>query len=161
MTFVGIGISGLELFPLMLNIRPEGVSAGGWGGVLLWGKTVVVSVSMLFSTSRKLGCHPGLARNQLCAAVDLTPSSSPLKGPMVPASRCTTHRGSWFPRCQALMALFLLPDCLLGSGSPHPQQLLAVSEDGQAHHRTECLLLLLWLWLLLWARGQGDPRGRH
>ena len=58
-----------------------------------------------------------------------------------------------------LITSSLLPYLLLGSDGPHAQQLLAVSKDGQAHHRAERLLLILWIWLLLRAWGQGDPRG--
>lgn len=56
-----------------------------------------------------------------------------------------------------------LPVCcfLPGRDNLHPQQLLAVPEDGQAHHRAQCLLLLLRIRLLLWAWGQRDPCGRH
>lgn len=35
------------------------------------------------------------------------------------------------------------PYFLLGSAGPHPEQLLAVSKDGQTHHRVECPLLIL------------------
>lgn len=48
---------------------------------------------------------------------------------------------------------------LAGSDGPCPWQLLAVSEDGQTHHRAECLLLLLRIRLLLWPWGQRDPGG--
>lgn len=58
------------------------------------------------------------------------------------------------------MAL-ILPAFLVGSAGPRPRQLLAVPEDGEARHRAECLLHVLRIRLLLWARGQRDPRGRH
>lgn len=50
---------------------------------------------------------------------------------------------------------------LLGRDNLHPQQLLAVPEDGQTRHRAQRLLLLLRIRLLLWAWGQRDPCGRH
>lgn len=129
-------------------------------------------LTVMSQTSWKLGSRPGVARNWLWGTVFSDPIPFPGKGADDPGpcpclgacfgvSWCPRDHRSRFesPGWHVLTPQCLLSCVLAGSDGPCPQQLLAISEDGQTHHGTECLLLVLRVWLLLWPWGQRNPRG--